>query len=103
MAFLAKLLPDGRSAVNSMDHLACFAPGMLALGYLHGFPKSHLSVAKNLTHTCYELYHRSPCGLGPDETSFNTNIHSKTDFYTKVSVGIAKIPVYRTPPMCCVY
>jgi hypothetical protein len=81
MAFPAKLYsPDRTDFRSSMDHLSCFLPGMLALGYLHGFPKSHLDVARNLTHTCYQLYHQSPSGLSPEEVIFYTHPLSVTDF-----------------------
>ena len=39
-----------------MDHLVCFLPGTLALGYAHGLPESHMDLAKKLTRTCYEMY-----------------------------------------------
>jgi mannosyl-oligosaccharide alpha-1,2-mannosidase len=82
MAFVAKLRSsDGRNFHAVMDHLACFLPGALALGYLHGFPLSHLEMARNLTHTCYQLYHQSPSGLSPDEVAFNTHESSLTDFH----------------------
>ena len=89
MAFAARLqTSDGQHFRPSMDHLSCFLPGMLALGYLHGFPKSHLQMARNLTHTCYQLYHQSPCGLSPDEVVFFTNQQSKVDFRSSVSFPI---------------
>ena len=85
-AFLAKLYAtDGVRFSSGMDHLACFIPGMLALGYLHGFPEAHLTAAKNLTHTCYEMYHQSTSGLSPDGVTFNINKNSQTDFHTSVS------------------
>ena len=87
MAFPAKLYsPDRTDFRSSMDHLSCFLPGMLALGYLHGFPKSHLDVARNLTHTCYQLYHQSPSGLSPEEVIFYTHPLSGTDFNSVVSI-----------------
>ena len=87
MAFPAKLYsPDRTDFRSSMDHLSCFLPGMLALGYLHGFPKSHLDVARNLTHTCYQLYHQSPSGLSPEEVIFYTHPLSETDFNSVVSI-----------------
>lgn len=86
MAFPAILYSsDGTHYRSSMDHLSCFLPGMLALGYLHGFPKSHLDMARNLTYTCYQLYHMSPSGLSPDIILFSTDPHSRTDFHSSVS------------------
>ena len=85
MAFLARLYDtSARGYSPNMDHLACFVPGMLALGYLHGFPEAHLEAAKNLTHTCYELYHQSPSGLRPDEVIFHTTKSTIVDFATLV-------------------
>lgn len=89
MAFLARLnSPDGGGVDTRMDHLACFVPGMLALGYLHGFPASHLNTAKDLAHTCYELYHQSPCGLSPDEVVFNTDKLFNSSFQSTVNLCI---------------
>jgi mannosyl-oligosaccharide alpha-1,2-mannosidase len=50
-----------------MDHLACFVPGMLALGVSHGAvegPKAaqYQAVAKNMTYTCYQMYKQQPTG-----------------------------------------
>lgn len=42
----------------TMEHLTCFVPGLLALGYLHGMPKDHLDLAKELTRTCVQV-----CGI----------------------------------------
>ena len=85
MAFLPQLhSKDGNSFHPKMDHLSCFAAGMLALGYLHGFPEAHLVTAQNLTHTCYQMYHQSPTGLSPDEVTFNTNKQSSLDFRASV-------------------
>lgn len=39
----------------TMEHLACFVPGLLALGYLHGMPEDHLELAKELTRTCMQV------------------------------------------------
>lgn len=43
-----------------MEHLTCFVPGLLALGYLHGMPKDHLELAKELTETCAQVRSSSP-------------------------------------------
>lgn len=87
MPFLAVLhSTGGGSYTTKMEHLACFVPGMLALGYLHGFPKAHLDMAENLTHTCYQMYHNSPSGLSPDIVSFNQNKFATTDFHSVVCI-----------------
>jgi len=41
--------------IPKMEHLTCFVPGMLALGYLHGMPNEHLAIAKELTETCVQV------------------------------------------------
>jgi hypothetical protein len=54
------------------------APGLLALGHLHGVntapnPKADpddLALARDLMRTCYELYARSPTGLAPEIAHF---------------------------------
>lgn len=51
-----------------MDHLACFVPGMLALGVSHGAvtgskAKQYQAVAANMTYTCYQMYKQQPTGV----------------------------------------
>lgn len=53
-----------------MDHLACFLPGVLALGVAHGAvsgPKAlrYQKLAADLTETCYQMYARQPKGTLP--------------------------------------
>ncbi|EGZ21493.1 hypothetical protein PHYSODRAFT_256541, partial [Phytophthora sojae] len=55
-----------------MEHLTCFVPGMLVLGYTHGMPTSHLELAKELTETCVQMYLRSASHLSPEITQFVT-------------------------------
>lgn len=50
-----------------MEHLTCFVGGNLALGVASGAVSgaqadAYLSLAKNLTHTCYSMYHTMPTG-----------------------------------------
>lgn len=60
-----------------MDHLACFVPGMLALGVESGAvvdaPRrvQYVDVAANLTHTCWQMYNRQPTGLSSEFVSFD--------------------------------
>jgi mannosyl-oligosaccharide alpha-1,2-mannosidase len=62
-----------------MEHLACFAPGMLALGTMHGGEldaaelASHKRLAVELTETCYMLYSEAPAGLAPDSIHFDAS------------------------------
>ncbi|TMW63371.1 hypothetical protein Poli38472_002312 [Pythium oligandrum] len=59
--------------IHHMEHLACFVPGLLALG-AHRMQATdpersmrHLSTAKRLMKTCYEeFYAKQPTGLAPE-------------------------------------
>ncbi|DAZ97066.1 TPA: hypothetical protein N0F65_001250 [Lagenidium giganteum] len=55
-----------------MEHLVCFVPGMLALGYMHGMPKSHLTLAEDLARTCVHMYDRTETHLAPEAVRLNT-------------------------------
>ncbi|KAI9993453.1 hypothetical protein PInf_015535 [Phytophthora infestans] len=72
-AFIGKLLATGELE-PAMEHLTCFVPGMLALGYYHGMPTSHLELAKELTETCVQMYLQSASQLAPDITQFITQV-----------------------------
>ena len=49
-----------------MDHLACFAAGMLALDG----SEEHLTLGKEIMETCYHFYSENPSGLGPEIAGF---------------------------------
>ena len=51
-----------------MDHLVCFAPGMLALG-ADSEPR-HMELAELLMETCYRMYSEQPTGLAPEIATF---------------------------------
>ncbi|KAL0341758.1 UNVERIFIED_CONTAM: Mannosyl-oligosaccharide 1,2-alpha-mannosidase MNS1 [Sesamum calycinum] len=62
----------GNSLIDKMDELACFAPGMLALGssgYAPDEAKRFLSLAEELAWTCYNFYQSTPTKLA-GETIF---------------------------------
>jgi len=66
---------DNRQLKHKMDHLACFLPGMLALGAEASPPgykgkAEDMQLAKELAHTCYQLYARSGSGLAPEIIQF---------------------------------
>ncbi|ETW08286.1 hypothetical protein, variant 1 [Aphanomyces invadans] len=69
--FLGELEVTGE-LLPKMDHLVCFMPGMLALGYMHGMPPSHLVFAKELGRTCFEMYNQMESKLAPEIAYFNT-------------------------------
>jgi mannosyl-oligosaccharide alpha-1,2-mannosidase len=73
--FIGELDKRG-SQVRKMDHLACFVPGMLALGLMHGVTDDpavsdqHFRAAEELTDTCYAMYKLVPTGLAPESVQF---------------------------------
>ncbi|CAN0375434.1 unnamed protein product, partial [Phaeothamnion confervicola] len=86
-------IPSRGSFSPKQDHLACFLPGLLALGTLHGADngralseeseteadgsgggggiESHLGLAKALMQTCYKMYEVTETGLSPEIVYFN--------------------------------
>jgi len=76
-------IAERRGSFNDpkMDHLACFAGGMYALGARHLRPEheelrqKHLELGAEITRTCYEGYHRMPTGIFPEVLRFDD--HSK--------------------------
>lgn len=81
--------------IHKMDHLVCFLPGTLALGYYHFSPlaseyrlkfnletptnklnsryNDHLRLAEALSRTCYHMYSTMGTGLAPEIATF---VHS---------------------------
>lgn len=57
----------GDTEVPIMEHLACFAPGMLALGAYHMGDDDTLVLAEELTETCYQMYHHQSTGISPEK------------------------------------
>ncbi|EFN60136.1 hypothetical protein CHLNCDRAFT_33654 [Chlorella variabilis] len=61
---------------HKFDHLVCFVPGMLALGAHSGAVQGakaerYMQLAADLTHTCWQMYHRMPSGLSPEYVTFS--------------------------------
>jgi len=60
---------DGHT-IYEMEHLACFAGGMFALGSLHiedeETRRLHLEVGEGIGRLCWEMYNISPIGLSPE-------------------------------------
>lgn len=65
-----------------LDHLACFLPGTLLLGYQNGLPETHLKLAIDLLESCYVSYTRNPTHLAGESTRF-----SMTDDTISVDTG----------------
>eukprot|EP00727_Mastigamoeba_balamuthi_P010643 m51a1_g6200 putative mannosyl-oligosaccharide -alpha-mannosidase ia (559) ;mRNA; f:115244-117459 len=64
-----------RNLTNRMDHLACFAGGMFALGaraFGGGRPGDarHMELAEGVARTCHEMYATTPTGLAPEVAKF---------------------------------
>lgn len=68
-----------------MDHLVCFLPGTLILGFKNGMPESHLNLARDLLETCYKTYMYQPTHLAPEITYFNVNGENENDLYVKAN------------------
>ena len=60
---------------DTMDHLACFAPGMLILGAEGTRADADRELAVELMHTCYRMYADSPSGLAPEIAAFGHRTH----------------------------
>lgn len=76
-------LINGKDFKPKMDHLTCFLPGTLLLGYKNGMAESHLTLAQDLLNTCYQMYMKQPTQLAPEIVYFNLNGESETDIYVK--------------------
>ncbi|KAG0087091.1 hypothetical protein BGZ92_007605 [Podila epicladia] len=61
--------------VPKMDHMSCFAPGLLALGARVLGRSKDMAAAQALMETCFLSYKNSETGLGADEIAFLTTEH----------------------------
>lgn len=82
LTYVGELL-SGRSFSPKMDHLVCFLPGTLALGYMHGLPRWHLELAEELIETCNQMYVRMETGLSPEIVFFNQSPGGSEDLIVK--------------------
>ncbi|XP_058813455.1 endoplasmic reticulum mannosyl-oligosaccharide 1,2-alpha-mannosidase [Topomyia yanbarensis] len=78
-------LMNGKDFKPKMDHLTCYLPGTLLLGYKNGMPKTHLKLASDLLETCYQTYMKQPTQLAPEISYFNLNGDSEHDIYVKTN------------------
>ncbi|KVI05842.1 Glycoside hydrolase, family 47 [Cynara cardunculus var. scolymus] len=79
----------GSSLIDKMDELACFAPGMIALGssgYGPGESSKFLSLAEELAWTCYNFYQSTPTKLAGENYFF----HSGQDMTVGTSWNILR-------------
>ncbi|KAF9331044.1 Mannosyl-oligosaccharide 1,2-alpha-mannosidase IB [Podila minutissima] len=63
--------------VPKMDHMSCFAPGLLALGARVLGRSKDMAAAQALMETCFLSYKNSETGLGADEIAFLTTEHQR--------------------------
>ncbi|XP_030377611.1 mannosyl-oligosaccharide alpha-1,2-mannosidase IA-like [Scaptodrosophila lebanonensis] len=71
LTYLAEMKSNER--IHKMDHLACFAGGMIALGahtQADGNSKKYMNTAIGITNTCRESYIRTATKLGPETFRF---------------------------------
>lgn len=71
---------------STMEHLACFYPGLLALGLINNLHPEQSSLAEGLTQACYTAYNSTATGLAADSFLFNTSPNGKSD-YARASVS----------------
>ncbi|ORY02820.1 glycoside hydrolase [Basidiobolus meristosporus CBS 931.73] len=62
--------------VQSLEHLTCFAPGLLALGSKTLGRPDDMELAKKLVQTCYNTYATTKTGLGPENVAWYTESDS---------------------------
>lgn len=82
LTYIGELI-GGQNFSPKMDHLVCFIGGTLALGQANGLPYDHLDLAKQLTHTCYQMYARMPTKLSPEIVFFNQAAGAPEDLIVK--------------------
>lgn len=71
LTYIGELI-SGKDFKPKMDHLTCYLPGTLILGYKYGqMPEYHLNLGRELLETCYQTYIKQPTGLAPEITYFN--------------------------------
>lgn len=108
MAFTSK--KNTGKVERKMDHLECFFPGSLALSSTvpnNPYAERHLSLAKELAYTCYQMYATFPTGLAPEiatfsDTSLKTNARDHHNLLRPEAVEaffymwrVTKDPIYR--------
>ncbi|PWA03708.1 hypothetical protein BB558_000122 [Smittium angustum] len=78
LLFVSELFESIFTPTGEMEHLACFLPGLLALGSKELNRADDLELAKELMKTCYHFYRGTETGLSPDSVkfSFDTNEHA---------------------------
>lgn len=55
----------------ALEHLACYLPGTLLLGFANGLPHTHYKLAVDLLDSCYAIYRMNPTHLAAEKTHFD--------------------------------
>lgn len=82
LTYLAEMKYDRLE--HKMDHLACFASGLIALSgqSLDDKQKEHyLQLGADLANTCHESYDRTATKIGPESFRFSDNVEAKAVRY----------------------
>jgi len=70
LTFIGSMMSYSKDLDSRMDHLACFVPGMLAIGARIFDRPDDLELAKELAETCFFTYANTSTGLGPESFGF---------------------------------
>ncbi|CAG8626260.1 20514_t:CDS:10 [Cetraspora pellucida] len=76
--------------IGVMDHLACFVPGMLAMGSKVLDRPNDLETAIRLAETCYWSYNMTYTGIGPEKIWYTTSNVSSISRWSQIQSG--KLP-----------
>merc|ERR1712232_479135 len=88
LSYIGQAMWSGRpdsvgNYLEEMEHLTCFVPGWLALGAQtpqgEGSRARRVELATSIAETCWQMYDRQPCGIGPERVKFMTMDLSRTD------------------------
>lgn len=66
---------------HKMDHLACFAGGLFALGAhtlpSHPMSQQYMDIGAGITNTCHQSYIQTHTHLGPESFRFSESVEAK--------------------------
>jgi hypothetical protein len=80
---------SGGSLTHKMDHLACFASAMYAVGAQDGgkYDAEYMTLAEALGETCYKMYSRTATGLSPEFVQFQAGRDLVTPKSASYNIG----------------
>ncbi|KAF9425138.1 hypothetical protein BGZ94_007807 [Podila epigama] len=79
-AILGSVYSQTMEVQPTMDHLACFLGGSLAMGSKYFNRPQDLVLARQVTEACYLSYHYSTTGLGPESFEFPSTAANGSTF-----------------------